>query len=316
MEMRSSESFVYAYTYSKEEHSLCMLELRSLFGEEVPEGLFLSGKDIPAGRSPFIREKVGVFFEAETLTEISAQLGQLKLGNETFKIICLKSSELPEGGAIDYKERRLIERELGQYIEGEADVHHPDRMYGIAALNGKWYFGSYDRSEAVWLQHIKKPRQYSTALSTRLARAVVNIAVPDPKGVSVIDPCCGIGNILVEALSMGVQISGRDINPLAVTGARENIAYFGLIGEVAVGPIEEVTARYDTAVIDLPYNLYTHITHEEQESIIQSARRIADRCVFVTIDPIDRELTNAGFKVIDRGFAVKSRFKREIVVCI
>lgn len=97
---------------------------------------------------------------------------------------------------------------------------------------------------------------YSTALSTRVARAVANIAIPHPKGVRAIDPCCGIGTVLVEALSMGINIVGRDINPRVVLGSRKNIAHFELEGTVEIGPIAEVVDDYDVAIIDMPYNLY------------------------------------------------------------
>src|SRR6185369_6412097 len=98
--------------------------------------------------------------------------------------------------------------------------HHPERVFGIVIIGGRWYFGTYMESEAVWFHHVKKPRSYSTSLSTRVARAVANIAVPNPDGVKAIDPCCGIGTVVVEALSMGIDIVGRDINPLVVIGSR------------------------------------------------------------------------------------------------
>ncbi|AZB43111.1 methyltransferase domain-containing protein [Bacillus sp. FJAT-42376] len=312
--METTDSYLYTYTYSREEESLCKLELRSLFGGDVPEHLFKSDRQIPVGRSPFIRERIDILYEGESLAEISGALKEIQLGDQTFKIICVKQSQTEEG-TIAYNERRMIERELGQSIDAEADVHHPDRLFGVAAAGGRWYFGTYERSEAVWLRHIQKPRQYSTALSTKVARALVNIAVPAPAGMSVIDPCCGIGNVLVEALSMGIPITGRDMNPLAVTGARENIAHFGFDAPVFIGPIEEATGRYDVAIIDLPYNLYTHITVKEQISIIEHAKRIADKCVFVTIDPIDEYVRNAGLEIIDRGEAIKGKFSREILVC-
>ncbi|WP_338776382.1 methyltransferase domain-containing protein [Metabacillus sp. FJAT-52054] len=313
--METTETYVYTYTYSREEESLCMLELRSLFGEEVPGHLFKSNRNISIGRSPFIREKIDVLYEGKSLEEIKEQIQAIKLGEETFKIICVKQSLLAGGMPIDYEKRRNIEYDLGHSIDAEADVRKPDHTYGLAAIGDRWYFGTYERSEAMWLKHLKKPRQYSTALSTRVARALVNIAVPDPEGLSVIDPCCGIGNVLIEALSMGVHITGRDINPLAVTGARENIAHFGFEADVTIGPIEEASDHYDVAIIDLPYNLYTHITVEDQISIIKNAKRIADKCVFVTIDPIDDYIKEAGLEIVDRGLAVKSRFSREILVC-
>ncbi|MFY4777054.1 TRM11 family SAM-dependent methyltransferase [Metabacillus sp. RGM 3146] len=292
-----------------------MLELRSLFGKEPQGNVFQSEIQILPARSPFIRERIDVLFEGETLDEIKEQIKHIDLGAGTFKIICSKMS-MEDSKQLSYHELRATERELGAVITAEADVHNPDHLFGVILWNGKWYFGAYQKSEAMWLKHMKKPRQYSTALSTRVARSVANIAVPNPEGVTAIDPCCGIGNVLVEALSMGIHIEGRDINPLAASGARENIAHFGLDGDVTFGPIAEVTEHYDAAIIDLPYNLYTHITLEEQKSIIEHTRRIADRAVIVTIDPIDELVKKAGFEIIDRGLAIKNQFSREVLLCI
>lgn len=162
---------------------------------------------------------------------------------------------------------------------------------------------------------MKKPREYSTALSTRVARAAANIAVPHPAGVKAIDPCCGIGTVLVEALSMGIDIVGRDINPLVVDGSRENIAHFGYECDVKVSPIAEVNGEYDAAIIDMPYNLYTHATPEEQLDIIRHARRIADRAVIVTSETMDHMIIEAGFAIIDRCTVRKQMFSRQVLVC-
>ncbi len=216
---------------------------------------------------------------------------------------------------MDYQQKRDIEREIGMIIEGEADVHHPQVTFGLVPFEGRLYFGEYVKSEAVWLRHLKKPREYSTALSTRVARAVANIAVPIPEGVKAIDPCCGIGTVLVEALSMGINIVGRDINPLGVLGSRENIAHFRLTGEVDLGPISEVTENYDVTIIDMPYNLYTHATPEDQLSILKNARPFSKKVVVVTIDNIDHMIKQAGFDIIDRCIAKKGIFSREILVC-
>ena len=69
-------------------------------------------------------------------------------------------------------------------MQGEFDLHNPDQLYAIVPFDGRWYFGLYTKSEPIWFKHMKKPREYSTALSTRVARSVANIAVPHPEGNS------------------------------------------------------------------------------------------------------------------------------------
>lgn len=307
--------FIYTYAYTPDEESLCHLEMRSFFGLDTPTKILKSTININPSRSPFMKERIEVLFDGDELSDILKQVEVVKMNNTTFKVIFVKINDLASAEKVDYQQKRTIEREIGLIIEGEADVHQPDVTFGLVPFDGRWYFGKYVKSEAVWLRHLKKPREYSTALSTRVARAVANMAVPNPEGVKAIDPCCGIGTVLVEALSMGIDIVGRDINPLVVLGSRENIAHFGLIGDVDLGPIAEVTENYDATIIDMPYNLYTHATPEDQLSILKSARPFSKKLVVVTIDNIDHMIKESGFTIIDRCVAKKGIFSREILIC-
>nr|WP_323125834.1 methyltransferase domain-containing protein [Gracilibacillus oryzae] len=249
---------------------------------------------------------------------IAEQVHQMELSDQTFKILYIKINDLSHEQKIEFAEQRMIENEIGWNIIGKAKMKNPDILFGIVPFKGHWYFGTYLESESVWLHHLKKPQEYSTALSTRLARAVVNIAVPDTAGVLVIDPCCGIGTVLVEALSMGIQIVGSDRNPLAVKGARENIAFFNYEGTVKVKDIADEEGYYDVAIIDLPYNLSAKATQEEQFTIIRHARKIADRVVILTIEDIDEMILSADFTIVDRCVANKGKkalFSRQVIVC-
>lgn len=291
------------------------METRSIFGVEAEVNILKSDIKIDPSRSPFIKGRVDIMFEGENISEIVEQVKQLPITDSTFKVLFIKINDLDHEAKIDYNGQRSIEREIGWHIKSKADVRNPDQVYGIVPFGGRWYFGKFVKPEAVWLRHLKKPREYSTALSTRVARAIANIAVPHPEGIKAIDPCCGIGTVLVEALSMGINIVGRDINPLVTDGSRENIAYFGLEGDVTTGPISEVTEHYDVAIIDMPYNLYTHATPEDQLSILKHARSFADKVVVVTIETMDHMIEEAGFKITDRCLAKKGIFSRQIVVC-
>ena len=228
----SQSEFIYTYVRHGDEYDLCKLEMRSFLGMDAPSNVLKSSVKIDPSRSPFMKERLEILFAAESWTELIEKAKQLDIGDTTFKVLCLNTIDLDSTKKVDHATRQKKEREIGLQINGEPDLFHPETVYGFVNLDDTWFFGKYVESESIWFRHQKKPHSYSTALSTRVARAVSNIAVPNPDGLKVIDPCCGIGNVLVEALSMDINIVGRDINPLVIEPAKENIAYFGLSGEV------------------------------------------------------------------------------------
>lgn len=308
-------AFIYTYAYNDAERSLCHLEMRSFFGKDTELKILKSDIKIDPNRSPFLKGRLEILADGDEVEEIIAQASAFGSEEETNKVIFLKINDRQGQDKIENKERLHIERAIGSEMQGDFDLHNPDQLYAIVPFGGRWYFGLYCKSEPIWFHHMKKPKEYSTALSTRVARAVANIAVPHPEGIRAIDPCCGIGTVLVEALSMGIDIVGRDINPLVCVGSRENIAYFGLTGDVQKGAIEDITENYDVAIIDLPYNLYTHASWDEQFEILKHARRIAKKVVIVTIESMDERLKTVGFQITDRCITKKQQFSREIVVC-
>ncbi|OKP97308.1 TRM11 family methyltransferase [Paenibacillus sp. P46E] len=311
----NTTTYIYTYACTGDEESLCGMELRCLFGREIPAAIFESGTRVDVSRSPFIKERIDVMYAGDSLEEIYSQTEQVEVEGQSFKVIFVKTNDLSPAEKIEYDERRVIEREIGLRIEGEADVNHPQLVYGIVTLGGRWYFGAYHKNKATWFRQMKKPRSYSIALSTRVARAAVNMAIPHPAGVRAIDPCCGIGTVMVEALSMGIDIVGRDINPQIVAGARTNIAHFGFNSTVTLGDIADIEDHYDVAIVDMPYNLYSRITPEEQLAILVHTRRIADRVVIVAIEAVDEMIADAGFTIIDRCIAKKGAFSRHLMLC-
>lgn len=308
-------TYLYTYAYSEDESSLCALEMRSLFGEVSQSNVMESFVKIDPSRSPFIKERITVIYKAESLDDLFIQVETLQLSGATFKVNYVKNSGQAKSEQAGFENRRAIERELGLHINGQADLRHPDRLFGVMNIDGSWVFGEYVKSESVWFRHQQKPNGYSTALSTRVARAVVNIAIPNPNGIKAIDPCCGIGTVLVEARSMGIDMVGSDRNQLILPGARENMIHFGLSGEINLADIRDITNHYDVAIIDLPYNLCSVISPEEQLEMLQSARRFAYKVVVVTVEPVDEILLKAGFSIIDRAVAKKGLFIREVIVC-
>lgn len=303
-------NYIYTFACHDEEQSLCHLELYSLFGVELNEGFLISQRKINASRSPFVKSRVEILYEGVNIEEIAECVKDLKLEGATFKVICIDCT-----ATMDYREQRDAERQIGLHIRGTAEMRKPERWIGAVKLEDRWYLGDYTKNEAVWLQHNNKPQHYSTALSTRVARAVANIAVPQTIGIKAVDPCCGIGTVLVEALSMGIDIVGYDINPLAVRGARLNLAHFQLPAVVSQGNLLTLEGDYDVVILDLPYNLCSVLPQDEQLLMLKAARRISSQAVIITTGEIDSAIELAGFSISDRGVVRKGSFVRQIIVC-
>lgn len=308
--LQKPHNYLYKYSYHEDELELCQLEMRSFYGFDSSSNTIHTKIEIDPNRSPFIKWRIAVLYEGNTIEDIENKVDALKLEDVTFKVTFIKNED-----RLPFEKRREIERNLGLKIEGKVDLHHPEIEFAITKVNDKCFFGYYAISESKWFKHQQKPHNYSTALSTRVARAVVNIAVPNPDKVKVIDPCCGIGTVLIEALSMGIDIVGSDVNPLVLPGTRENIAYFGFSTEITLKDIRNVEGQYDVAIIDMPYNLCSVLDEKEQLEMLQSARKFTKKLVIVTIETIDSIIIEAGFTIIDRCLAKKSRFTRQVIVC-
>lgn len=312
----TSENFIYLYARHQDDDDLCRLEMRAFFGQDSPYNVLVSSIDIALGRSIFIKGKIDVLIEADNWLELVEKVKPLHFTNTTFKVVSLNHTAYYQTPKMDLAKRRKIEREIGLEINGEPDLNNPEIVFGFLQIEGRWYFGTYRESKSVALKHRKKPYTYSTGLSTELARTVANLAAPFPEGVTLIDPCCGIGNVLVEALSMDYNIVGSDINALVVSHTLENIHYFNYDCVVTATAIQDITKSYDVAIIDMPYNIFTHATPEDQQLILQHARRIAKKVIVVTIDTVDDMIRGANLTIVDRCEAKKTTFIRQVLICI
>ncbi|QGQ98273.1 methyltransferase domain-containing protein [Paenibacillus psychroresistens] len=307
--------YVYTYACHEDEKDLCQLELRVIFGIEPANGYIESSLYMDPSRSPFIKQRVSLLFSGTSSAELAEQVTAVELNEATFKVVYTEA-EWDASVKLDFEEKRSVEREIGWQIQGKADMRTPERTFAVICLDNRWLFGECVSNKAIWLAHKNKPQNYSTALNTRLARAVVNIAIPQTEGIKAIDPCCGIGTVLIEARSMGIDMVGYDLNPLAVIGARANLAHFGLESNVTIGDMRSIQGSFDAAILDLPYNLCSVSSPEEQLEMLQSARGFARRVVIVTIEAMDELIINAGFMIQDRCIVSKGSFLRQVIVCI
>ncbi|MEK3882327.1 RNA methyltransferase [Paenibacillus sp. PL2-23] len=309
---------IYTYVRHTEEAELCELELRSMLGPRAQLGggiAFLEGEPtlLPdVNRSPFFKRRVDVWAEADTLPELLDKLPDISLFGRSFKVLYTHGED-----KLPYEEQRELERLAGSRLQGLADMRSPQQAFGLLSYRGRWLFGACAESDKPWLKHQSKPQNYSTALPTRAARAIVNIAAGEAlpaSSFSLIDPCCGMGTVLIEALSMGFTIRGVEMNPLAARGARVNLAAFGYPDVVRLGDMREEKGLYEGAVLDLPYNLCSVLLEKDAMLMLEALRRMARRAVVVSTEPMLEQLAGAAFTVQDEARLSKGSFTRYITV--
>jgi len=312
------QRFLYSINYTGPEEELCRMELKYLLHGDVTGKCFFSDVKVDPSRSPFIRHRLSILHAAATLDELADRLRAEHRTDFAFMHFKFEGSELT------YEEWRDRTAELVRAVNcaavdgatvNAAAGDTSRTLVGLAKKSGVWYFGEYAQNDNRWKEHDRKPETNSHSLGLRTARALVNIAVPDAGACTLVDPCCGVGTVLIEALSMGVAAKGFEINWRVAESARINLDFFGFPDVVAPLDMHGITEHFDVSIVDIPYGLFTPVTPEEQVAIIRTARRISDRMVIITFEDMDESIRGAGFRIVDRCRVCKGRFVRYISLC-
>ncbi|MFQ6097899.1 MAG: TRM11 family SAM-dependent methyltransferase, partial [Armatimonadota bacterium] len=144
--------------------------------------------------------------------------------------------------------------------------------------------------------------------------AMVNMAAKP--GQWVIDPCCGVGTVLVEAESVGVNAVGCDANKKMTSPARDNLLHFGLPARVFAGDARQVAGNFDAVVTDLPYGWTAKRADGLCEQILDNARRLARRLCVVVGEDSASAIERAGYRVLRHAVQPKRRGARHVFVAV
>ena len=306
--------YIYSFNYDNTESALCKLESKCIFNKEEKDKLLFSDIKAEPSSSAYIKKRVEIILFAQDYSTLINEIKKESICIEGFKVEYL----VVAGDLTAYAERLEKLKDIGYRIEGTPDYYSPTITYALCYNEGIWYFGILLKNNFAWHKHKQKPRSYSNSISINIAKALVNIAVKANKEKTLLDACCGVGTIMLEACFTGNNIEGCDINWKLCRDARENLSYFNYTANIIRSDIKDISKRYDAAIIDLPYNLLSSATDEDTLHIIKSAAEIADRLVIVSTSDISNLINQTGFKIADycsvskRG---KTNFARKIWVC-
>jgi len=307
-------NYIYTFNYDKTEAELCKLEARHIFNKKITNKLLFSGIKVEASISAFIKKRVDIISSSGNYTTLLDEIKKEGIDIEGFKVEYL----VLDGDLTEHTDRQKKLRDIGYCFSGYPDYHNPTITYALCFYEDVWYFGVLIEKSTDWHKHKHKPRSYSSSISTNIAKSLVNIAAQANKEIKLLDACCGVGTIMLEACFSGYNIEGCDINWKICNDARNNLSHFNYTENVYNTDIKDLSRSYDAAIIDLPYNLTSHATDDDIIHIIASTAKLTNRLVIVSTSDITSLIGNTGFKVTDycsvskRG---KTTFARRIWVC-
>lgn len=306
--------YIYNVNYNELENNLCSFELKALFGIEIEEKVFFSNKEIDPSSSPFIKNRIKIIYETEALEDILKLMEDNELRASGFVV---KYVEL-ESGDTNFKNRKNISKEVGLRIYGFPSFKTPKIKYGISCYKNRWYLGELVENNLLWRAHKKKPYSYSSALDGNIAKVLINLAGQGDTTKKLIDPCCGVGTVILEGLFAGYDIKGCEINSKIAESARLNVMHYEYETEITNGDIKDIKEDYDVAIVDLPYGNFSQFDLEKQLEIIRQAARISKKLILVSSKDIADKLLDEKLNIIDYCKVyktVKRDFARYIWIC-
>jgi len=257
-----------------------------------PDGIAFCDEVSHVVRSAYLRVGGSLIARAPTLEALSEEIRRKGCRFDAFRIEYIRLGNAPSGSS---REGILA---VADALEGSyPNLDSPRTRLALIASEGEYLFGAIlvepDRS---YERHNQKPYTTSSSLPSRLSRALVNlVAVP---GAVVLDPCCGVGSILLEAAAMGARVIGCDWNVRMAGMARANLAHYGYAGTVHCADARAWTTPVDAVVTDLPYGRNTVAREEVVRGILAAVARVAPRAVFVAMGDLRSWMEDAGFRQV------------------
>lgn len=199
-------------------------------------------------------------FSCDFTPEIAKLGGSLKLAARIEKTPIEYLRELPDGkitlGVSDYSEHhseraarsealklkqilvrhgrsvRVVENK-GPVLSSATSLynglsgHNPKKVELIKVGNDWWHVVGVQDIEAYAKRDQARPARDAKVgmLPPKLAQILINLCGPLPEGARILDPFCGTGVVLQEALLMGYRAYGTDINERMVEYTQKNLEW-------------------------------------------------------------------------------------------
>ena len=236
----------------------------------------------------YIRYGLKWIAEGPNLDDLVSMVQALELEADGFRVELVRLSKRLE---IDRWEAM---RRVADAIPSDPNMKSPKCRFLILSRENWWCLGEIITEQTHdYRIHDQKPHRTSSSLPSQLARALINLVVPGAK--SIVDPCSGVGSVLLEACALNVACSGSDYNRRMVGMSRKNIQHFSYGASVSFADARELNTEADAVITDLPYGMKLMISESDVRRILDRSIRCAPTALFVAGSDISSWLTSAGY---------------------
>ena len=227
IEIHSQKENIIILEFSRKINSNIVNELGGTiaFGEILAEGTKSSiikqieKTFIYNGKKNNITYSLIDYSSIEIKEEVSSYL------KDRFKAEKLKASEKKTAKTMKLQDSTEIINIPSRNIIDESYLIYEDLREGKEILFGRVL--EFYNSRELEKRDMSKPiRRNELAISPRLAKILINLS-KIKEGETLLDPFCGVGVILEEALHKKIKVVGIDKNHEAIKGAEKNLSFYG-----------------------------------------------------------------------------------------
>ncbi len=304
----SIPKYLYLTSVPNQEVELVNAESMTLTGHTPNAyGIAISENCVDVTRGACVKCCMEILCEGGSVSEICGQIKTAELYAEDFRVSIVKRPRRLEADSTK------IAHVVGGVISGTVSLTQPRVVFLVVITNERVWLGRLlSKSDGRWIVHRKRPYMTSSALPTKLARAIVNL-IADPSDL-LVDPCCGTGTIVLEAAHMGMRVVGYDINPKMVKATQANLAHHSLDARVCLGDARQIREPFDSLAANLPYGIMLNRTPIQDWEILRNLNHIAPKAAFVTISDLSKPLEDLGYRIRQIVHVPKLNMVRRIYI--
>ena len=176
------------------------------------------------------------------------------------------------GNTMDATQAEL-ERLIGSLVQGKVDLQNPQEEFRVIVSGSRCYLGRVlwrsDPGRFAGRRPGDRPFFHPGVMMPRMVRALLNISCVR-RNETILDPFCGTGGMIMEALLLGISGVGSDIDPKMVLGSRMNARDAAvLLADGRELPFRDES--FDAVVTDLPYGQSVAIRARSLDSLYHAA---------------------------------------------